>query len=72
MRISQNQIGFMPKRSAMVAINLLRQTMEYDKERRKDDQHNIFINLENAYDKVPSEVIWSVLKRRDYYVSIMI
>jgi hypothetical protein len=51
-KISYNQFSFIPERSITEVIHLLRQMIEYNRERKKD-LHMIFIDLENVYDKVP-------------------
>jgi hypothetical protein len=50
-----NQFSFIPERSSMEAIFLIRQVMEHY---RKKDLHMVFINLEKSYDIIPRNVIW--------------
>jgi hypothetical protein len=46
----------------MEAIFLIRQLMERRREQKKD-LHMIFIDLEKAYNKVPSNIMWWVLQK---------
>ncbi|GJX62682.1 putative pre-mRNA-processing factor 6-like [Tanacetum coccineum] len=59
--VSENQFGFMPGRSSMEAIHIIRTLMEKYRE-RQNDLHLAFLDLEKAYDSVPRELIWKTLR----------
>jgi Reverse transcriptase (RNA-dependent DNA polymerase) len=61
--ISKNQFGFMPGRSTMEVISLIKQLMERHRE-QKNDLHMIFIDLEKAYDKIRRNIMCWALKRK--------
>ncbi|GJZ04251.1 phosphoenolpyruvate/phosphate translocator 2 isoform 2 [Tanacetum coccineum] len=58
--VSENQFGFMPGRSSVEAIHLIRSLMEKYRERQRD-LHFAFLDIEKAYDSVPRELIWKTL-----------
>jgi hypothetical protein len=60
--VTENQFGFMPGRSTMEVIFLIRQLMERCMEQKKY-MHMIFIDLKKAYDKVSKNVMWWALQK---------
>jgi hypothetical protein len=60
--VTENQFGFMPERSTMEAIFLIRQFMERCREQKKD-LHMVFIDLKKPYDKVSRNVMWWALQK---------
>ncbi|PHU11499.1 Kinesin-4 [Capsicum chinense] len=63
MTISENQSGFIPGRSTIEAIHLVRRLVEQFWERKKN-LHMMFIDLEKTYDRVSREILWRSLKSR--------
>ena len=55
--IRENQFDFMPGRSSIEAIHVLRRLMEKYRERKKD-LRMVFIDLEKAYNSISRRVIW--------------
>ena len=65
--IHESQFGFMPGRSTIDAIFILRQTTFIEKH-REEGPNSIrvtFIELEKAYDRIPREEIWRCSRERD-------
>jgi hypothetical protein len=62
--VSKNQFGFMPGRSIMETIFLIRQLMERHREQKNELHMMIFIDLEKAYDKISRNIMWWALKRK--------
>jgi hypothetical protein len=60
--VTENQFGFMPRRSTIEAIFLIRQLMERCREQKKD-MYMIFIDLKKVYDKVTRNVMWWALQK---------
>ena len=58
-------------RSIVEAIHLLRCLMEKYGETYKD-LHLVFINLEKTYNRVPSDVMMWVWRRKEFLQSILI
>lgn len=58
--ISEQQFGFMPRRSATGVIFDLRQLIEKYREEEKS-LHLVFIDPQRAYDRVPTSEVWNRL-----------
>jgi Reverse transcriptase (RNA-dependent DNA polymerase) len=62
--VFKNQFGFMPGRSTMKVIFLIRQFIERYREHKKN-LHMIFIDFEKTYDKIPRNIMrWALIKKR--------
>ena len=61
--ISNEQFGFMPKRSTIDAIFALRMLQEKYGEGQKE-LHCSFIDLEKAFDRVPRDEVWYCLRAK--------
>ena len=70
---SDQQYGFMPGKSTTDALFALRVLMEKYREDQKE-LHCVFVDLENAYDKIPREDVWYFMRKSglaDKYVRIV-
>jgi len=68
--ISENQFGFILGRSTTEAIHLIHRLMEFYRDRKRD-LHMVFVDLQQAYDRVPREVLWRCLKEKGVLVAYM-
>lgn len=57
-----NQFNFMPTRSTMDTIFLIKQVMEQHR-KQKTDLKIVFIDLEKAYNKILSNIMWWTLDK---------
>jgi hypothetical protein len=60
--VTKNQFDFMPGRLTIKVIFMIRQLIERCREQKKD-MHMLLIDLEKAYDKMPSNVMWWTLQK---------
>jgi hypothetical protein len=68
--VTGNRFGFMPMRSTMEVIFLIRPLMERYREQKKD-MHMVFINMQKAYDKVTINVMWWALQKHKVSISTL-
>ena len=59
---SNQQYGFMPGKSTTDALFALRVQMEKYRE-GQNELHCVLVDLEKAYDKVPSEEVWYCMRK---------
>ena len=61
--IGEEQFSFMPGRGTTDAIFAARQVIEKHREMQKE-LHLVFIDLEQAYDRVPRQDVWRCLREQ--------
>ncbi|KAL7844615.1 hypothetical protein SRHO_G00231540 [Serrasalmus rhombeus] len=61
-QISEQQFGFMPRKSTTDAVFALRVLVEKYREDQKE-LHFVFVDLEKAYDMVPREELWYCMRK---------
>ena len=62
--ILENQFASMLGKSTIEAIHLIRKVIELYRDRRKD-LHMVFINLEKAYNRILSKVVWDSSEKKE-------